>query len=207
MNALSFTAIILAAGRSSRMRQFKPLLQLDGQTLIQRAISVFRQNCIEDIIVVTGHQAPNLEAALAHDGVQIARNESYDRGMFSSVVVGIRKVPAHCEAFFILPVDIAWVRSATIGHLIRVFQDNPGRICYPCVANRRGHPPLIPASLAKAIADDNGKGGLRQVLKHWENLALHVTVVDRYILHDMDTPEDLSNLSQMIRSTSSQEQH
>jgi len=72
MNPLPFAAIIPAAGSSSRMGHFKPLLQVDGQTLIQRAISVFRQNRIDDIIVVTGHRADDLEAALVKEEVRIA---------------------------------------------------------------------------------------------------------------------------------------
>jgi CTP:molybdopterin cytidylyltransferase MocA len=197
MKDLSISAIILAAGRSARMGQFKPLLQVGGQTLIQHAIAVFHQNMIEDIIVVTGHRAADLEAALAHQDVRHVRNTSYSLGMFSSVVTGVRKIPARCQAFFILPVDMAFVQSTTISRLIEAFQVNPGRICYPCAANRRGHPPLIPVCMAEAIVRHNGKGGLRQVLKHWEYRALDVAVRDRFILLDLDTPEDLLRLGRM----------
>ena len=195
MNAMPCAAIILAAGRSSRMGHFKPLLRVDGQTLIQRTISIFRKNRIDDIIVVTGHRADELKAALARDEVRIAHNAAYARGMFSSVAVGIRQLPVHCEAFFVQPVDIAFVQSATIGRLIEAFRNHPGRIIYPCVANRRGHPPLIPACLAEAIAGHDGKGGLRRALKYWADLAVDVSVEDRHILLDLDSPEDLLKLS------------
>lgn len=195
MTSQPFVAVIPAAGSSSRMGHFKPLLRVNGQTLIQRAISVFRQNRIDDIIVVTGHRADDLKAVLARNEVRIAHNEAHDQGMFSSVVVGIRQLPVHCEAFFVLPVDTAFVQPATIGRLTETFRDQPGRICYPCVANRRGHPPLIPACLAKAIAGHDGKGGLRRALKRWADLAVDVPVADRHILLDLDTPEDLLKLS------------
>ena len=91
--------------------------------------------------------------------------------------------------------DIAFVQSATIGRLIEAFWNQPGHICYPCVANRRGHPPLIPAYLAKAIAGHDGTGGLRRALKRWADLAVDVHVADRHILLDLDTPEDLLKLS------------
>jgi molybdenum cofactor cytidylyltransferase len=196
MTPLPVAAIIPAAGSSSRMGHFKPLLQVDGQCLIQRAISVFRQNRIDDIIVVVGHRAADLEAALVKEEVRIARNEAYMRGMFSSVKIGMRQLPDHSEAFFVLPVDIAFVRSATIGRLIEVFRNHPGRIYHPCVANRRGHPPLIPAHLAEAIAGHDGKGGLRRALKRWADLAVDVPVADRHILLDLDMPEDLLKLKQ-----------
>jgi len=197
MTPLPVAAIIPAAGSSSRMGHFKPLLQVDGQTLVQRAISVFRQNRIDDIIVVVGHRAADLEAALVKEEVRIARNEAYMRGMFSSVKIGMRQLPDHSEAFFVLPVDIAFVRSATIGRLIEAFRNHPGHIFYPCVANRRGHPPLIPAHLAEAIAGHDGKGGLRRALKSWAELAVDVPVADRHILLDLDMPEDLLKLKQL----------
>ena len=202
MNALHLAAIIPAAGRSSRMGQFKPLLRVDGQTLIQRAVSVFLQNRIEDIIVVTGHRAAELEAALARYPVRIARNESYARGMFSSVREGIRILPAQCEGFFVLPVDHAFVTPATVGRLIEVFRDHPDRICHPCIDSRRGHPPLVPARLATVIAEHDGTGGLRRVLKRWAHLALDVPVADPNIALDLDTPEDLPKLNQVNRSAS-----
>ena len=71
---------------------------------------------------------------------------------------------------------MAFVQPDTIGRLIRAYRDHPGRICYPCLENRRGHPPLIPACLVREIADHDGKGGLRRVLKRRADLALDVTV-------------------------------
>jgi CTP:molybdopterin cytidylyltransferase MocA len=199
MTPLPFAAVILAAGRSSRLGRFKPLLQVEGRTLIQRAVALFRQNRIEDIIVVTGHRADDLEAALAPEAVCITRNEDYNQGMFSSVRTGVSRIPPRCEAFFILPVDFALIQPATVGQLIRAFQDHPGRICHPCVDNRRGHPPLIPAGLAGEILDHDGTGGLRRVLQRRSDLALDVAVTDRLILHDIDTPEDLAQLRRMGR--------
>jgi molybdenum cofactor cytidylyltransferase len=202
MTASPHAALILAAGRSERMEQFKPLLAVGGQTLIQRAVAVFRQNRIVDIIVVTGYRAADLEAALTGQAVRIARNASYSQGMFSSVLAGIRQLPPHCEAFFVLPVDTAFVRPPTIARLMEAFRQQPGRICYPCTDNRRGHPPLIPARLATAIAGQDGKGGLRRVLKQWAHLALDVPVADPHILLDIDTPADLLKLERMSQTRS-----
>jgi len=196
MSDMPFAAIILAAGRSSRMGRFKPLLEIDGQTLIQRTIALFRQNRIDDIIVVTGHRAADLEGVLAQEGVCPAHNKFYDQGMFSSVKAGMRHLPYHCEAIFVLPVDVAFVQATTIGRLMEAFRDHPDCICYPCFAGRRGHPPLIPSRLAEAIAAHDGTGGLRQALKRWEDRAFAVDVADRYILLDIDTPGDLTELNQ-----------
>lgn len=194
MIPLPIAAVILAAGRSSRMGLFKPLLAIDGQTLIHRAISIFLKNRVEAITVVTGHQANELEAALAQSDVRIARNTAYDQGMFSSVVAGIKSVPAHCEAFFILPVDVTFIQSSTIGRLIEAYKDHPGHICHPCFEGRRGHPPLIPAGLADTICEHDGDGGLRRALERLEDLSVEVNVTDRFILFDINEPKDLLNV-------------
>ena len=201
MSPLLFAAVILAAGRSSRMGQFKPLMKINGQTLIHHAISVFQHNLITDIIVVAGHRAVELAASIANEDVLIAHNESYTDGMFSSVMTGIAHLPKYCSAFFILPADIAFVQPATISQLITVFHENPDCICYPNFKKRRGHPPLIPAFLADSIAIHKGDAGLRQILKRWQNSALDVHVMDQHILFDIDSPDDLVNLEALLRKS------
>jgi CTP:molybdopterin cytidylyltransferase MocA len=131
--------------------------------------------------------------------VRIAYNEHYDRGMFSSVQVGVRHLRPGCEAFFVLPVDHALVQPATIGRLIDAFRRQPERICHPCVNGVRGHPPLIPACLVQEILGYSGKGGLRKVLQRRGDLVLDVDVADRSALVDIDTPEDLARLKKAGR--------
>jgi CTP:molybdopterin cytidylyltransferase MocA len=194
-------AVILAAGRSSRLGRFKPLVHFDGRTLIERAVSVFWQNRIADIIVVTGHRSDELRAVLKDEPVRIAQNEHYDRGMFSSVQVGVRHLPPGCEAFFVLPVDHALVQPVTIGRLIDAFRRHPGCICHPCTGGVRGHPPLVPTGLLQEIIENDGEGGLRKVLQHQDDLSLDVNVEDRNTLLDIDTPEDLARLKRSDRPT------
>ena len=194
MKQLALAAVVLAAGRSRRLGQFKPLLQIEGRSLLERAVAVFRQNRVADIVVVTGHRSAEVRSMLKSETVRIARNERYDRGMFSSVQVGVRHLTPGFEAFFILPVDHALIQPATVGRLIDAYQDQPGRICHPCAGGRRGHPPLIPARLAQEIADYGGKGGLRRLLQRHDHLALDVHVADRGTIIDIDTPADLTRL-------------
>lgn len=191
MTAHPFAAIVLAAGRSTRMGQFKPLLRIAGSPLVALAIDLFRQNQVRDIIVVTGHRAHALIPVLAKESVQIAHNTRYEKGMFSSVVRGIQALPNHCEAFFVLPVDLALVQPASVGRLMEAYGQKPGHIYHPTVEGRRGHPPLIPARYAGRIANHTGQGGLRQALKPWTDQTAVVAVADRHILFDLDTPEDL----------------
>ena len=80
-----FAAIILAAGYSSRMKKFKPLLPIEGTTALERLAASVRAGGIEKLVVVTGHRREQLEPVLEKIGAIEAYNENYDDGMFSSI--------------------------------------------------------------------------------------------------------------------------
>jgi HD superfamily phosphohydrolase YqeK len=113
--------------------------------------------------------------------------------MYSSVQVGVSALPAETEAFFLLPVDIALVRSWSIQQTADCYQKHNPLVAYPTFQGQRGHPPLISFDLKEAIDEHNGHGGLRNVLLNYDQKALEVTTFDRNILLDMDHPEDFAS--------------
>ena len=189
-----FGAVILAAGFSSRMGDFKPLMELAGQSVLARCVRNFREAGVLDIVVVTGHRAAKVQAEVEKLGVSSMHNARHELGMFSSVCVAVAgffelSQLSGLDAFFILPVDVPLVRPATIRALIDAYD---GRIAYPCFEGERGHPPLIPASLIPEILGHDGQGGLKSLLETCPALDVHVW--DRGILLDADTPDDFSAL-------------
>lgn len=86
-----FGVIILAAGLSSRMQAFKPLLPVDGRPALEGLIETAKAAGLEDITVVTGHNRERLQPVLARHGVAEAFNEDYESGMFSSIKAGLAK--------------------------------------------------------------------------------------------------------------------
>src|SRR5271157_4270310 len=104
------SALVLAAGYSSRMGQFKPRLPVGGRSAIELAITAFREAGIEVVLVVTGHRAQELTAVLEGHRVRCVFNPKYDSGMYSSIVAGLKALPADTDACFILPADIPLVR-------------------------------------------------------------------------------------------------
>ncbi len=86
-------ALIVAAGKSSRMGDFKPMLQLGSISIAQRVINNFRQAGISKVVVVTGYHADVLECHLASNNVVFLRNENYaNTHMFDSVRIGLESV-------------------------------------------------------------------------------------------------------------------
>ena len=199
MKKPNFSAIILAAGLSSRMGEFKPLVRIGGKSFVEHAIALFRTAGIEEIVTVVGHRAqevlPVVQAAASHGAI----NADYTNGMFSSVQAGVKALKHPGDAFFLLPVDIPLVRPATVRQLAAGFEQHRAPlVCYPLFQSRRGHPPLINSQLIGALLRHDGMGGMREFLRGYEKQALSVHVEDPYIRLDADTPQDLSRLREMM---------
>jgi putative nucleotidyltransferase with HDIG domain len=177
------------------MGAFKPLLPIGGQTVIERSISIFKTSGIETIFVVTGYRAPEINRAVQSSDVRIVENREYERGMFSSVTAGVGNLSAETTgAFFITPVDICLVRPLTVRLLTAAFEKNSGKIVHPCFDSKRGHPPLIPISLASVILKNKSNARLETILEQFEHLAVDVPVPDRHILLNMNSPQDYENV-------------
>lgn len=187
-------ALILSAGFSSRMGEFKPLLPLGGMGVLERTVTLFRAAGVDDVRVVTGFRAEELEPLLARLGARAIPNPRYREGMFGSAVAGMESIDDTLEAFFILPVDIPLVRPATVRRLLEEFRPGRDDLLYPCFRGERGHPPLVAARNAAAIAAWKGEEGLRGALGRWQATARPVEVADEHILSDMDTPQAYGEL-------------
>lgn len=185
-------AIILAAGLSTRVGEFKPLLSIGPQTLLGHTISLFQSSGVDDIVVVTGHQSEDLKQELNRYSCRSVLNENFSNGMFSSVQVGVEALDTLSDAFFLLPVDMPLVRQETIINLMEEMEQDPhSLVFYPECQTRRGHPPLIRRDLAAAILSYDDQGGLRALLRRYRHKSRNVVVDDPYILLDVDTQNDL----------------
>jgi CTP:molybdopterin cytidylyltransferase MocA len=200
-------AVILAAGYSSRMGAFKPLLPFGDTTVLERAVALFRGAGIEDIRVVIGHCATELLPLLQFLQVRSLLNERYHEGMFSSVVTAAGSLDAETEAFLLLPVDIPLVQPDTIELLLHQYQQSTKGILYPTFRGTRGHPPLISASYRENILSWDGSGGLNGLLMNHESDSATVECGDEGILLDMDTPEDYQRLRDSLREETIPSRH
>jgi CTP:molybdopterin cytidylyltransferase MocA len=201
MNKDNISAIILAAGFSSRMKGFKPLLRIGEKTFAEHAIALFKRAGIGDIVTVVGHLSEKLIPVVKAASSRYVINDNYHDGMYSSIQTGVNALKHSCDAFFLLPVDIPLVLPTTIGQLSNAFCKNPlSMVCYPQFQSRRGHPPLINSKLIDEILSYSGQGGLRAFLRRHENLAIYIPVEDPFIRLDADTPKDLLLLKEMILS-------
>ena len=188
---MTTAALIVAAGMSSRMGDFKPLLNIGSISIAQRVVATFQQAGVEKIVMVTGYNAVMLERHLAGNGVVFLRNEKYETTqMFDSVRIGLSYLRDKCGRVLFTPVDIPLFTADTVHRLLET--DAP--LACPAVDGETGHPTLIGASLFDRILSDSGDQGLRGALNRCGAEPTLIPVEDRGILHDADTPEDYKAL-------------
>jgi putative nucleotidyltransferase with HDIG domain len=196
----NISAIVLAAGYSSRMGQFKSLLKLGNFTALEHSVRCFLKAGVSDVRVVTGYRADEVAAAVKSLEVRLVHNPAFTDGMYSSVQAGVRTLEPEVSAFFVLPVDCPLIKAATVQQLLARFRFSSGKgVIYPVFNGKRGHPPLISTKLADHILNNSFPNGLQGLLSRFEDMAVEVKVADESILMDMDTPEDYRNLLAFLK--------
>jgi molybdenum cofactor cytidylyltransferase len=186
-------AIVLAAGASSRVGSLKPTLLLAGTTALERSVASFRDAGIEEVIVVLGHRAQELEPLALDCEARSVYNPNFNQGMYSSLVVGAQALPKWARGAFVLSADVPMVRQSTIRQQAEAFAAHQNGIIYPVCEERRGHPPLI----ARRILNEEAQGGsgpLFDLLRRREQSAVDLSASDEAIHLDMDTPADFKTL-------------
>ena len=198
-----FSAVILSAGFSSRMHDFKPLLPIGGVPALGRLASEFAAAGIDEIIVVVGHRHEEVEKYLqtlpsaVRGAVRPVHNEIFAEGMYTSVRAGVEAVSPAKQAFFMLPVDYPLVGSGVFEALMahwRLEKAADTRLLYPVFGERRGHPPLLSTEFIPEILTEDQPMGLRSFFRNHQHHAENVVVNDETVLWDMDRQEDYERL-------------
>ena len=190
-------AVVVAAGMSSRMGDFKPMLSIGSISVAQRVVATLKQAGAARVVVVTGYNAEELERHLASSGVVFLRNENYrTTHMFDSALIGLRYLRDKCRQVLFTPVDIPLFTAATVDALLT----SGAELACPVCGGTRGHPILMSTNVIDRVLEDSGEGGLSGALSRCGVPMTLVEVDDPGILHDADTPEDYRELLRMHNS-------
>jgi molybdenum cofactor cytidylyltransferase len=170
------SGVILAAGSSTRMGRLKQLLPLQGRPLLQHVVDAAAASCLDEIIVVVGHCAEAVRAALAWpDRVQIVVNPDYAAGQSTSLRVGVRAASVRAAAIAVLLGDQPEVTAALIDAVAAAFVDSRAGVARPIYSTpdgRRipGHPVFLARRVwpdVDALRGDQGARALLQAHPEW----------------------------------------
>jgi molybdenum cofactor cytidylyltransferase len=181
--------IVLAAGLSSRMGEFKLLLKwVDDQPLLAHVVEKVTALPVAPVVVVTGHRADAVRAALTGFDVTFAHNPDYADGeILSSMKVGLRTMPETVAAVMVVPGDMPRISPEVMQQVLNAHA--PATIVAPQYAGERGHPVLFDRHFWQALLDLPRDGMPRDVLRANKDRIRLIDVSSDGILADVDTPE------------------
>lgn len=184
-------AVLVAAGLSSRMEAFKPMLPFGNSTISLHIVNMLKDMGIDPIVVVTGFRGDELQQHLSFTGVRFVKNERYqETQMFDSVCIGIRAVSGDCDRLMILPVDLPAIMPDTIRQQLMIDAPIIRTVC----RGEPGHPIMLWSQVAQGLCGYKGEGGLRGAIENSGIAITNVEVDDEGIYRDLDTREQYQEL-------------
>jgi len=190
-------AIILAAGRSSRMGAFKPLLPFGNGTVIDACIDSLRTAGVEEIVIVIGNHAEDLRDHLKTKQVTVASNPDPDSAMSVSIALGVPALSASARAVLITPADHPAVPPKTIRTLIETWR-NGAKLIQPEFEGKGGHPVLIDLEFRAELLKLDTSTGLRGLFTQQRQQVLRLPVQSPFVARDMDTWDDYTRLHEAV---------
>lgn len=193
-------AILLAAGQSSRMGATNKLLgTLDGKPLVRWVAEAVLASTAGRLIVVTGHEAEKVTAALSGLDAEFVHNPHYTQGMSTSVKAGFSALPEGTDAALVCLGDMPSITAHMLDVLISAYDPVEGRaIVVPVHAGKRGNPILWDHRFFEEMQELEGDKGARGLLAEFAHLVAEVDAPDNAVHLDIDTPEMLTNAGGML---------
>ena len=202
-------AIVLAAGRSTRMGRPKALLKVtaDGPTFVERLTITLIAGGAAEVLVVGRPDDEALVAEvdrLARAGarIRLIENAHADRGQLSSVVAGLDAADhPGVRGVLVTPVDAPLVRRETIEALLALFTARLAPVVRATYRGQHGHPVIFSRAVFDDLRHADPSVGAKAVVRAHAGQALDADLDDPAIVQDVDEPEDYARLLNDTRDT------
>jgi len=200
------TALVPAAGMSTRLGRNKLLLPFKGTPLIAHAVDTLRTSMVDEIIVVLGHEADQVRAAIGKRHVIFVENPDYRQGLGTTVRAGFTAVPVHTTAVMIYLADQPLLEAGEVNFLIRAFAEasrTDKSFVVPLFRGQRGNPVIVDPRYKASILAIAGETGCRRVIKQNPDQVLTVEMETDHVVRDIDTMEAYERLVAEVQTPSS----
>ena len=188
------SAVVLAAGKSTRMGFCKQLLKIGDRRMIEQVVGNVCTSRVDESIVVLGFMADEIAEKLPKEQVKIVVNPSYEKGMSTSLKAGLNAVDGETDAVIFVLSDQPFVKPFIINKLIDDYERTGAPIVVPTYKGKRGNPVLFDMSLRDELMDIQGDVGGRSIIKKYRKEVRKIEVDSPFILMGIDTKEDLEVL-------------
>ncbi len=189
MKGPKIAAVVLAAGSATRMPGSHKLLEIvDGQPLVAFAVEAALASGVDPVVVVTGHKAREVRAALP-DGARVVHNAAYADGLASSLRTALRALPANIDAVVVALGDMPFIRARHFEMLAEAWR--PGSIVVPVRDGRRGNPVLWSATFIDEMCGLHGDAGAKGIMARYPDAVIELPADDDAVFTDVDDAHDL----------------
>jgi molybdenum cofactor cytidylyltransferase len=197
------SAIVLAAGMSTRMGQNKLLLDFKNKPLIAHAVDTLLRSEVDEIIVVLGHEAEKVQEILRGKQVTLVRNFDYREGLSSSVRAGMQAVSRQTDGIMVYLADQPLLEPADVNRIVRAFihakQVNKS-IVIPFFDGQRGNPVLLDSSYREVILGVVGDVGCKGVIKRYPDKVFVIEMENDHVVRDVDNMAEYEGILGLHRS-------
>lgn len=189
------SAIVLAAGASSRMGQAKAALPLGhtGETVVARVVRTLLDGGVPDVVVVAGAHIDAVRAAMPANQrrARVIEHPGWEQGQLSSLLAGLKAIDDPLlEAALVTLVDVPLVRPSTVAEVIAAWRRTRAPIVRPADGQRHGHPVMFDRSIFADLRAADPNTGAKAVFAIHRDRIVNVEVNDAGAFEDVDTPED-----------------
>lgn len=194
-NIKQIGAVVLAAGRSSRMNGANKLLEeINGIPIIIHTLQNVLQSTARPITVVVGNNADSIRKAILKadlTDICIVSCPTYEMGMSHSLRTGIAALPSYIEGAVICLADMPFIKPDDIDRLISAYSPDENLIVIPTYKGQRGNPVLFGREVFPHIMKLEGDKGASQIWPYYEKSIIEIGMTHEGILTDIDSPNDL----------------
>lgn len=192
-------AVLLAAGSASRMgHRPKCLLELHGVPLIHRQLVALSQAGVDEVVVVLGHFAEDIQQAITQFPVKQTLNPHPDDGQNASLHLGLKALSTNCKAVLVALADQPMIEAQDLQNLINAYEQRPlgMQVVQPRVDGLPGNPVMFSAEVCQHILASDTSFGCRQWQKDHPEQVYHWVTTNSHYRTDVDTLEDIEALAQ-----------
>jgi len=184
------SAILLAAGQSKRMEgENKLVKKIQGVSLINCSIKNILFSSIDELIIVLGYQREIIEKIIEkNEKIKFVYNKDFERGMASSIKIGLKNLSNNTESFFICLGDMPMIKPGIYNQLIK--SKNKKDIIVPTYKNQQGNPVLFNKSMKEKVMSIKGDSGAKKLIKSNSSKVLNLEINDISIITNYNTQKN-----------------
>jgi molybdenum cofactor cytidylyltransferase len=186
-------AVVLAAGSSSRLGQPKQLAPIAGRPALAYTLDALRASRVDRIVLVLGHAADAVAAALDLTDITVVRNDAYAEGQSTSVRAGVKSLGDDVDAALMVVGDQPLLAPTVVDAIVRAYAETGGPFIVPVYDGEWGNPVLLARATWPLLDHLKGDTGARPILRKHMDMVLELPVAGS-LLDDIDTPDDYARI-------------